>query len=137
MPAVLLVLAVIFSIGVAVGNSTDPDPDVEYRVIHDTETITETETVEVAGDPPPECMAAANLSKSTLNASQKIDTATSEILEILSQARVIAVTGDVNEANNLENQIRAIQRRTLAASETIGINKKKIEEAATACKEGN
>jgi hypothetical protein len=127
-------LLVVFSCGVAVGNAIEPEPEVVTKTKTVTQTQTVTETVEVEGDPPAECLEAAQIALDVLQASVSLDKASSEVLNIMSDLRVAIAMSDSSSINLSETDLRKVQQRTLKSAGDLGIAKPLLAEAANACK---
>lgn len=126
-------LIVTFLVGLVVGIQTGGEPEVKYKVIHDTKTVTETETVEVAGPPPAACAEVVKIARQITKAGQQLDKASAGMLDIMSRLRIAAFTRDGNEANLIETDLRKLDGKTIGAIETIGNAQEPFDAAAAAC----
>ena len=130
-------LGVTFVVGVILGNAFAPDVETvtEYKVIHDTETVTETQTIEVPVAPQ-ECHDLVTYTVRISNAGGRLDEATSRMLDIMSRLRIAVATSDSNAANDLETEVRLLSAGTTGATETMGETQPYFEDAAEACLKG-
>lgn len=126
----LLVLAVI--VGIWIGQASDT-VETKYRVIHDTETVTKTKTVEVPGDVPSECADLVRHTRTIMAATKQFDKTNSGVLDIMSRTRKAVALGDSNSINDLETELRKLDGKTIEAIETLGETKEPFEEAVAAC----
>jgi hypothetical protein len=122
-----------FLVGLIIGIQSGGEPETKYKVIHDTETVTKTETVEVPGPPPSECADVVKYSRDILRAGKQFDKTTAGMLDIMSRLRIAAATGDGNEANDLETELRQLDGKTIGAVETLGTTEALLDAAAAAC----
>lgn len=136
MKAGAVALIATFLIGLVVGIQSGGEPEVRYKVIHDTETVTETVTVEVPSDPPSECADMADLAKRILKAGGTLDSASAGMLDIMSRLRIAVATNDGNEANVIETDLRQLDGRTIAAVEELGLTRDPLQVAINACLKG-
>lgn len=135
MRAVLIVLAVVLALGIAIGKASGPDPEIRYKVIHDTKTVTKTVEVEVPAPISPDCVRAFQYAKRLVKAADRFDLQGTEITRITAELRKAAFNLDYNTGTALENEARELISDSMGASETLGIYTPRFEEAADACKE--
>lgn len=128
-----VVVVVILLFGIGIGDLSDPDPVVKYKVIHDTEIVTEVITKEVPTPAPAECATLAKLSRQYAKAASRYDQTTAEVLSIMSRLRIALAAGDSNEATSLQNELTRIEAKTISAAEVLGTNQEPFDEAAAAC----
>lgn len=121
-------------VGLCMGQEIADDPVVKYRVIHDTETVTETIAEEV---PVSECKDLVRISRRIQKAGRTFDLTSTEILDIISDLRIALAAQDPNQATDLENRLRRIDGTTLSAIESLGLSKESFDKAASACTEGS
>lgn len=136
MKAGAVALVAVFLIGLVVGIQSGGEPEVRYKVIHDTETVTKTETVEVTGPPPAECAEVVDIAQDIIGAGRQMDKASAGMLDIMSRLRIAAATGDGNAANDLETELRQLDGKTIGAVETLGLADERFKAAAEACLAG-
>ena len=136
MRAGAVALVVTFLVGLVAGIQSGGEPDTKYKVIHDTETVVKTETVEVPGPPPAECAEVVKIARDITKAGSKIDKASAGMLDIMSRLRIAAFNRDGNEANLIETDLRKLDGHTLGAIETLGEVQERFDKAAAACLEG-
>ena len=128
-----VVFVIVLLFGIGIGDLSDPDPEVEYKVIHDTETVTETVLKEVPSPAPAECATLVKLSRQYAKAASRYDQTTAEVLGIMSRLRIAVAGGDSNAATALQNELTRIEARTIGAAEILGANQQPFDEAAAAC----
>lgn len=124
-----------FVVGVILGNVSDPEPVTEYKVIHDTETVIETETIEVLTTPEA-CGRLVIYAKRISESGGQLDATTAGVLDIMSRLRIAVATGDSNTANALETELRELTTKTTRASELMGESQYYFINAAEACLKG-
>lgn len=127
----LVLIVIIFAFGSMVGSCT-ASGETEYKVIHDTETVTETETVEVEVIPQA-CLDAIRHASTMTKAAQRMDISNSDALAIMSEMRISVAMGDSNAVNALETRLRAVIGKTTGATLTIGETQPNFEEASDNC----
>lgn len=132
-----IALIACFVIGLIFGIQSGGGTDTKYEVIHDMETITETETVEVVVVPEACSTDLVNITREINKAAARIDNSTTAQLDIMSRLRIAVATGDSNEANVIETDLRLIEGTITQASETLGEAQEAFEAASSACKEGS
>lgn len=131
----LLILAVVFFVGLMIGIDKG-DTETKYRVIHDTETVTKTETVTVPGDVPSECADLIRHTRSIMKAAHQFDTTNSSILEIMSRTRKAVALGDSNTINDLETELRKLDGKTIGAIQALGELQEPFNTAVAGCESG-
>ena len=103
-------LAILFLGGIIVGRQTaevEPQYKIVEREVVKTKTVTKYETEQA---PIPEaCFLAMSSSADLREAVADIDRASAAILDILSEVRLIAASGDYNAANDTETELRQIR----------------------------
>ena len=136
MRAGAVALVVTFLGGLLIGIQSGGEPETRYKVIHDTETVTKTETVEVPGPPPAECAEVVKIARDITKAGRQLDKTSSGMLDIMSRLRIAAFNRDGNEANLIETELRQLDGKTIGAIETLGEAQERFDAASTACLEG-
>jgi hypothetical protein len=129
--ALLVKLAIAFTIGVNTG-----DTKTEYRVLHDTETVTKTVEGPVAAPPPAACSEVARLGAVVARAGSAYEKHTAELYDILSDIRIAAAMSDANEANVIETRLRQLDPQTIQAANTLAESKGPLQKAIRECKKG-
>lgn len=137
MKAGAVALIATFLVGLVIGIQSGGEPEIKYKVIHDTETVTKTETVEVQGPAPSECADLVRYAQDIVKAGKQFDKTTAGLLDIMSRLRIAVATGDSNTANDLETELRQLDGKTIGAVETLGITEPLLNAAAEACLGGN
>lgn len=132
----VIVLGATLVFGIIVGQASAPDAKTEYKVLHDTKTVTETETVEVA-TVPQSCLDAAQFAETILLAGKQYEETTTAMLDILSDVRRVAMTKDTMQANDIETRLRQLYPETINAAETLGTDTQPFHDAAIACKKAS
>lgn len=132
--AALIVGAVVFLVGGWFGQVIEPDPPPEYKttVVHDTDTVTETETVTEYIDNPA-CTEAAMLAKEIGKAAAEIDLITPQLLDIMSQLRIAVAMGDSHAANELETRLRRLDATIIDSSEVLATKREDLASAQKEC----
>lgn len=126
---------VAFVVGIVLGNLSDPPPETKWKVLHDTKTVTKTETkVEtVQGEAPEECADLAKYARTVLKAANQFDMTAPDMLDIMSRLRKAIVMQSPNAANDLETELRQVDNKTIEAIQTLGQTKQPLVDAASAC----
>lgn len=130
--ALLVTFLIALMLGVSIGGGTDT----KYKVIHDTDTVTETVEVEVPADPPSECADVVKLAKAYSRAASQFDLTTAGVLDIMSRMRIALAAGDHSTSALLETELRQLNSKTVGAAQVLGENREPFNEAAEACLEG-
>lgn len=132
MKASLFLFGFVLFVGAMVGRAT-AGTDVEYRTVEVPKTETVTETVEVPAELPDMCTVALSETRTIFDSAQSISDSTSVLLDYLSRIRLAASTGDSNEANVIETELRDTQSDMLADSITLGRLDTDLTETIDAC----
>lgn len=122
-------------VGILLGNGMS-EPETHYKVLHDTETKTITETVEVPAPVPTSCASMAVTAKSSERAAERLDVIQNELLDIMSNLRIAVAEGNSNAANTLETQLRKVQSRTISSYETLAENQTTFKQQYRDCQNG-
>lgn len=127
----LFVLIVGYIFGQALSGGTE----VKHEVIHDTKTVTvtETETVEVPATLPDACFDLVKYANTISKAGSAYDTTTAGLLDIMSRLRIAVVESDTNAANDLETELRQLDSTTVTAAESLGESGDLLKTAAKEC----
>lgn len=133
--AIALAMSGALVVGILFGQATDT-VETKYKVLHDTETVTKTVEVKVPTPPPSECKDLVIHARTISEAGGKLDSASAEMLDIMSRLRVAVASSDSNEVNTLETELRALDGRTVGAVEAMGVTQPELYAAAAACLNG-
>lgn len=132
MKAGAVALIATFMIGLIVGIQSGGEPEVRYKVIHDTETVTETVEVPVLTTPAG-CADVVYYAQMISDAGDQFDITTSALLDVMSKLRIAVASGDSNAANDLETRLRGIQSKTTGAIRVLGTSNEPLSDAAKEC----
>lgn len=133
---VAILIGVTFFVGLILGTVIfPPQTDTKWKVIHDTETVTKTEKVEVP-IVSPACEQLVAITNQMMQASKQYEETMSELIDILSDVRIVANTHEMQRSNELTEKLYRLQPKTLEAAEILGSNTSAYTEAAKGCSEG-
>jgi hypothetical protein len=114
-------------------NQPEPDP-APTRTIVKTKTVTKTVRVPVP-TMTDNCKQVITLAHSMSKSSEKLDNASTELLDYIARFRVSQTSGDINEANDIETDLRVYQEHVLGTTMKLSSLTTQYDKARAACED--
>lgn len=109
----------------------------EYRVLHDTKTVTVTQPADIIPGPPPsDCVDMAATAKKLIRAGGKYDTISAHLIDTISDIRLAAAEGNSAMANSVETRVRKLDAATIGAAMTFSDSKPILNREYKNCTKG-